>query len=420
MEQPTAPNRLYKRLSLSFSSLGTVILIAGLILNIVVTPVQAEWDGSMLAFNPSTCTGNCLVLTATLCNVGTGNMQAISSYNIWFRATGNPNMGQVVGSGVIPALPAGACTTITFDAATANTNAPNFPDGNYRVEAFQTADNPDTASVWTQSCHIKTMDACQMPTATLTTAATATNTATATVTQAVPTATDTATATVTQPVPTATFTYTATVTQVAASETPVNTPTSTQVVPTEVTPTEVTPTEVTPTEVTPTDVTPTEVTPTEETPDPTVETPVPTVETPVPTVETPVPTVETPVPTVETPVATVETPVPTEVTPVSTVTDTVDTPVPTVVVETPGGGESPTAEVTDSGENSGPTDAPTLPPPSGGDDGGSDTNTAGAVLIPVTGADLGSLGLLKTVMINLGLAFIGLGLVFQGLYRRML
>lgn len=430
MAQSGTPNQTYRKLSWSFSSFGAVILITGLILNLFVTPVQAEWDGSMLAFNPSTCTGNCLVLTATICNIGSGDMQTISSYNVWYRATGNAFQGALVGSGVIPALAAGACTTITFDAGAVSSNAPGYPDGNYRVEAFQTADNPESAVAQSAACHIKPMEACQLPTPTNTATLvpfTPTATFTSTATEA-PTATFTSTATAqpsptftstatSQPTATFTSTFTATVTDqptatfTATEVIPTGTPQSTAETPLATdTPVPNTETPV-PTVETPV--------PTVETPVPTVETPVPTVETPVPTVETPVPTVETPVPTVETPVPTVETPAPTESTPVSTVTSVVDTPVPTVtdVVETPAG---PTPQVTDSGNNDGPTPQPTLPPPAtGGNESGGNT-PSGTVLIPVTGADLSTQGLLKTLLIQVGVSFLGLGLVFQGLYRRTL
>jgi hypothetical protein len=446
MAQSGTPNQTYRKLSWSFSSLGAVVLITGLILNLFVTPVQAEWDGSMLAFNPSTCTGNCLVLTATICNIGSGDMQSISSYNVWYRATGNAFQGALVGSGVIPALTAGACTTITFDAGAVSSNAPGYPDGNYRVEAFQTADNPESAVAQSAACHIKPMESCQLPTptntatlvpftptatftSTATEAPTATFTSTATA-QPSPTFTSTFTATVTdqptatftstataQPSPTFTSTFTATVTDqptatftatVTQQPSPTFTNTATEVIPTG--------TPQSTAETPPATETPV---PNTETPIPTIETPVPTVETPVPTVETPVPTVETPVPTVETPVPTVETPVPTESTPVSTVTSVVDTPVPTVtdVVETPAG---PTPQVTDSSGNDGPTPQPTLPPPATGGNESGGNSPSGTVLIPVTGADLSTQGLLKTLLIQVGLSFLGLGLVFQGLYRRTL
>jgi hypothetical protein len=437
MAQSGTPNQTYRKLSWSFSSLGAVVLITGLILNLFVTPVQAEWDGSMLAFNPSTCTGNCLVLTATICNIGSGDMQSISSYNVWYRATGNAFQGALVGSGVIPALAAAACTTITFDAGAVSSNAPGYPDGNYRVEAFQTADNPESAVAQSAACHIKPMESCQLPTPTNTATLvpfTPTATFTSTATEA-PTATFTSTATAqpsptftstatSQPTATFTSTFTATVTDqptatfTATEVIPTGTPQSTaETPPATETPVPNTETPI-PTVETPVPTVETPV-PTVETPVPTVETPVPTVETPVPTVETPVPAVETPVPTVETPVPTVETPAPTESTPVSTVTSVVDTPVPTVtdVVETPAG---PTPQVTDSSGNDGPTPQPTLPPPATGGNESGGNSPSGTVLIPVTGADLSTQGLLKTLLIQAGVSFLGLGLVFQGLYRRTL
>ena len=161
------------------------------------------------------------------------------------------------------------------------------------------------------------------------------------------------------------------------------------------------------TEKTPTPETPTPETPTPETPTP--ETPTP--ETPTP--ETPTP--ETPTPETPTP----EAPTPTPEQPTATPTDPGTTPTPDDPQETPTPGDpSPTPEdptaTPGTDETPDPTPQPTLPPPT--------SNDPPTILIPVTGMEIGNhspIDKVQSVMFNMGLGFLGLGLVLQSLRKKM-
>ncbi|MDO9085955.1 MAG: hypothetical protein Q7U53_07095 [Anaerolineaceae bacterium] len=174
-------------------------------------------------------------------------------------------------------------------------------------------------------------------------------------------------------------------------------PTDTPVTPTVPTDTPVTPTVPTDTPVTPTVPTDTPVTPT-----------VPT-DTPVtPTVPTDTPVTPT-VPT-DTPV-TPTVPTDTPVTP-TVPTDTPVTPIPDEPSPTPvDPGQTSTPDVDETPD---PTNAPTFPPPT--------SNDPPTILIPVTGSELDSnspLDRLQSVLFNLGLSFLGLGLVLQSLRKKI-
>ena len=384
----------YKKLSMSFYMLGAVFLIVGLMLNLVIKPVDAQWDGSNLVFNPDTCTGNCLVAHATVCNTGSGAMASSSTYQVWFRATGNPAQGEVVASGTIPALAAGACTTLTYDGSSrAN------PNGNYKFELFQTADNPN-GSLFSGTCHLK--DVCLVPTNTPVSPTAVQPTPTNTLVVFTPTATNTLVE----------FTPTATNTSLPTNT---DTPTNTAVVTNTATPVDTATAAVTGTPADTATATPvvTDTVVVTDTPMPTpgVTDTVVVTDTPVPTpgVTETVVVVETPIPTPvesETVVVVTDTPVPTPVASDTVVVST-DTPAPTPgTTSTSDGSVTDTPSPTDSSGGVS-TPVPTLKPP---------TNTGGNVLIPVTGIDpvQGARG----ILINMGFIMFGLGLVFQGLNRR--
>jgi hypothetical protein len=185
--------------------------------------------------------------------------------------------------------------------------------------------------------------------------------------------------------------------------------------PTPETPTPETPTPETPTPETPTPETPTPETPTPETPTPETPTPeTPTPETPTPETPTPeTPTPETPTPETPTPeTPTPENPSPTPEDPTGTPTDPGTTPTPDDPQETPTPGDPTPTPPTD--ETPDPTQPPTLPPPV--------TTTTPSVLIPVTGMEIGGdspLDKVQSVMFNLGLGFLGLGLVLQSLRKKL-
>lgn len=399
----TNPAGMYHKLSFSFYSLGAILLIAGLLLNLAVTPVQAAWDGSNLVFSPSTCTGSCQMIKAIVCNVGTGSMSSISSYEVWFNASGSPSNGQIVSSGTIPILAAGACKTIVLNTSRVSSNAPNYPNGNFSVRAYQTADNPNNSSVWSGSCQLLTGPVCLVPTATL--VSTATNVPTSTATVPVSTATNTLTFTATVPVSTATNTPTFTPTVPVSTAT--NTPTFTATIPG-------------PTATNTPTFTATSIS---------SATPLPTVTAGVTLAVTPTTGLPTATPTIgNTPIVETATPLPTVVsTDQTTQEPTITQPTSEVTVtpgtgETPGGENTPQPTGTVADVTVVATGVPSLPPPSDTGGGNGNTTSSSGVLIPVTGVDLSQTAALihiaRIALVNLGLALLGLGLIFQGLYRR--
>jgi hypothetical protein len=106
-------------------------------------------------------------------------------------------------------------------------------------------------------------------------------------------------------------------------------------------------------------------------------------------------------PTPEDPTPTPVTPTPDDPTP--TPEDPTATPLPDDPTPTPQTDETPD-----------PTVAPTLPPPV--------SNDPPTVLIPVTGAEFGGdspLRNVQSVLFNLGLSFLGLGLVLQSMRKKL-
>ncbi len=156
-------------------------------------------------------------------------------------------------------------------------------------------------------------------------------------------------------------------------------------------------------------------------------TPLPPTDTPVPTdapTNTPVPPTDTPVPTdapTNTPVPPTDTPVPTDA-PTNTPVPPTDTPVPTatLVPATSTAEPQPTQETPTSlppTVTPDPTDPPppivqptAVPPP---------LPTSPALLIPVTGLDFGSSNMLmRGLFTDLGIGFIGFGLLMHGAWLR--
>ena len=419
--QKTTVRKLYR---LSYA-LGVLFLALGMLLTTVGQPVFAsvaasvnqidtEWDKSSLLFDDNYgCQGNCQEVRARVCNGGSA-MQGTTTYNVYYHPTGNPMSGDLVYTGIIPQLAAGQCTILTYSPA--SNPLPEGSEGNYKFQFIQRPGHPGTGAGWSATYAIAL---CPLPTPTFTVTATKTATFTPTATN---TATNTATFTPTSTftatfTPTSTFTATFTPTSTfTATFTPTSTFTATWTpVPPTATPTntlEPTPTDTV--EPTPTNtVEPTPTNTLEPTPTNTVEpTPTNTVEpTPTNTVE-PTPTDVVPTPT---PVETQPEPTPTEVEPTPTPVETQPEPTPTSVEPTPTVvvSETPTDPSPTPGETEPPTDPtplPSLPPP---------PRSTPSVLIPVTGADnSASFPLDGKLFTNIGLMFLGLAFVTQGLSRR--
>ncbi len=289
-----------KRLWMTFYTLGVIFLLSGLLLNLIVLPVQAEWDGSDLVFT-SGCSGNCDVIQATICNNGSA-MQGTTTYQVLWKSSGSARTGAIVHSGIVPPLSAGQCTVLSFNPLSVSNPPEGYPFGNFIFRAQQRPDYAgNSPTVFSSQCRpFKDANECRLPTPTPTFTFTPSNT------PVTPTATFTFTPTNTPVTPTATFTFTPTNTPVTPTETFTFTPTNTPVTPTPQDTEEPTPTPVTPTP--------------QDTEEP------------------------TPTPLTTTPQETIE----------ATATEVVETP-----VDTPPPGETATPQPTDQP----PPPPPTLPPP---------------------------------------------------------
>lgn len=183
-----------------------------------------------------------------------------------------------------------------------------------------------------------------------------------------------------------------------------------------------------------------------DTPVPPTDTPVPPTDTPVPPTDTPVPPTDTPVPPTDTPVPPTDTPVPptatpetptatftpegptvtpggptltptnTPVEPTPTQTEITSLPTPTFTAEVP----TPTQTEITSLPTPTNTRQPNEPNPTRTPGGGSIPSPVPAgtqsVLIPVTGLDTSlNLNFLQRTLLNLGLGFLGIGLVLHGM-----
>ncbi len=383
-----------KRLWMTFYTLGVIFLLSGLLLNLIVLPVQAEWDGSDLVFT-SGCSGNCDVIQATICNNGSA-MQGTTTYQVLWKSSGSARTGAIVHSGIVPPLSAGQCTVLSFNPLSVSNPPEGYPFGNFIFRAQQRPDYAgNSPTVFSSQCRpFKDANECRLPTPTPTFTFTPSNT------PVTPTATFTFTPTNTPVTPTATFTFTPTNTPVTPTETFTFTPTNTPVTPTPQDTEEPTPTPVTPTPQDTEEPTPTPVTPTPQD----TEAPTPTPVTPTPQdTEEPTPTPLTPTPQdTEAPTPTPVTPTPQE-TIEATATEVVETP-----VDTPPPGETATPQPTDQP----PPPPPTLPPP---------PPSSTTVLIAVTGGEwIPPIQiLLRTLFTYLGLLMLGAGMIVQGAGRWM-
>lgn len=387
--------------------LGVLSIVLALSLSLVNFPVMAQNISGASLVASGGCSGGCNGISATFTNHGSGDMTEAVVYEVQSRVNG---VWIVVDSGTLGPLASGESQTVSYN--------PNNVSGTYRFKAYQPAGHPGSGVLYSSACKFE----CVLPSPTpvtptatpvtpTSTPVTPTFTPTFTSTPVTPTATPiTPTSTPVTPTSTPvtpTFTPTFTSTPVTATpqeptptpQEPTNTPTFTS---TPVTPTA---TPITPTS-TPVTATPQEPTPTPQEPTSTPQEPTPTPQEPTSTPVTATP--QEPTPTPQEPTSTPSNPTETPVVTTTPVTATPQEPTPTP--QEPGTTpQEPTKVVTQVP----PTKVPTLGVPSVVDQP--------SVLIPVTGGDMSPVSPLEAaqkVAFNLGLGFVGLGLVLQGLRRR--
>ncbi|MFN7035251.1 MAG: hypothetical protein ACK4SN_02700 [Bellilinea sp.] len=152
----------YRSLSRLTFSIGSILLIVGLLLGMFPQPVGAtvapEWDKSSLTFKGS-CTGDCEAVKAKICNTGDRDMAGPSAYEVYWAASGNPKSGTLVATGTVPALKKNTCSYLTYDPKT----NPNGSAGNYMFKAYQRPGHPGAGVLWSDQCSV---GQCSLPTAT--------------------------------------------------------------------------------------------------------------------------------------------------------------------------------------------------------------------------------------------------------------
>lgn len=182
--------------------------------------------GASLVFSGG-CTGDCNNVSAIVCNHGGGDMQSSVSWELYYSPSGNAKTGSIIESGSIGPLDAGECVTLSYD--------PNGVAGNYIFRAEQESSHPGAGELWSDTCSINSctvpgntpVPPTSTPASTFTFTPTPTNTTTPTfgpsptlTNTPTHTPTSTATSTVTNMptlTPTATFTNTPTFTPTATS-----------------------------------------------------------------------------------------------------------------------------------------------------------------------------------------------------------
>lgn len=100
------------------------------------------WDKSSLGFSAG-CSVNGNLISATLCNNGSGNMAGPTTWQLYYAPSGNPKNGSVVCSGTVPALNSSQCTTLSCT---------QTASGNYMFKAIQRPGHPGAGVTWSNGC----------------------------------------------------------------------------------------------------------------------------------------------------------------------------------------------------------------------------------------------------------------------------
>jgi cysteine-rich repeat protein len=136
-----------------FSILNAFMIVvnmsfAGVLLPL--SPISAVvWEGPTLAFT-SGCDGDGSEISANLCNIGSGDMQSGTTYNLRSSKTyeGEPTLndstsGILVDYGDVPALISGECINLTYVPQERAT---------YAFRVYQVPGHPDGGQVWSGLC----------------------------------------------------------------------------------------------------------------------------------------------------------------------------------------------------------------------------------------------------------------------------
>lgn len=121
------------------------------------SPAPTDDPGSSSLVFSSGCHCSCEAVFATVCNVGAADMVDAVAWELYFSASGNPSLGQVVDSGTLGPLAAGQCVDLYYPPNSSGFFA-------YRVEQEPSGAGPSV--LWSNSCMVS--GACFAATATAT------------------------------------------------------------------------------------------------------------------------------------------------------------------------------------------------------------------------------------------------------------
>ena len=110
---------------------GMSLVIVATLLSFINFPVSADWNKGSLSFSGS-CGGNCTVVKAQICNVGSGDMDQPTAFEVYYSANGDAKTGAIVGGGSVPALASRQCASIEYH--------PNGVAGNYMLKLINLLD----------------------------------------------------------------------------------------------------------------------------------------------------------------------------------------------------------------------------------------------------------------------------------------
>jgi YqxM protein len=107
-----------------------------------------DWDKSSLQISGA-CYKDDSSVKAEVCNVGDGDMADTTTYEVWYKASGNPKDGGIApgGTGTVPALDSGECTTLSYTPSPCTA-------GNYMFKVYQRPKHPGTGVLWSEQCSL--------------------------------------------------------------------------------------------------------------------------------------------------------------------------------------------------------------------------------------------------------------------------
>jgi outer membrane biosynthesis protein TonB len=141
---------------------GVIFLIAGMLLALISQPASASVQngnpsGASLSFTGG-CEGDCQMITATVCNTGSGDMVESVDWDLYYSPSGANQRVKVEGGGSIK-LDAGKCKILSA--------SPTDGPGQYWFKANQPVGHPGTGELFSGGCNINsctiTTDPTPMP-----------------------------------------------------------------------------------------------------------------------------------------------------------------------------------------------------------------------------------------------------------------